>query len=213
MVWIVEPDLSLTEYANDDDVLGIALDRPGMALHPQRQNPVMAGYDIYDTRRILELIDDNGNGRIDDIGELRSLYRADAAVEVVTWGIPNHAMDVDYAPDESLWLLDNVGKTIVRFVDLTGDGDYLDEDEAAVVYEATVAGQQGGFVMDFPRAVVFAAEPACTGDLDGDGDTDQADLGALLAAYGQTAGGDLDGDGDTDQADLGTLLGDYGCGR
>ncbi len=51
----------------------------------------------------------------------------------------------------------------------------------------------------------------CVGDLDGDGDTDQADLGILLAAYGNNAGGDLDGDGDTDQADLGILLGDYGC--
>jgi hypothetical protein len=51
----------------------------------------------------------------------------------------------------------------------------------------------------------------CVGDLDGDGDTDQADLGILLASYGVNGGGDLDGDGDTDQADLGILLGDYGC--
>ncbi|MFG0253105.1 MAG: hypothetical protein ACF8NJ_09555 [Phycisphaerales bacterium JB038] len=52
----------------------------------------------------------------------------------------------------------------------------------------------------------------CLGDLDADGDTDQADLGLLLAAYLVTDAGDLDGDGDTDQADLGILLGDYGCG-
>jgi hypothetical protein len=52
----------------------------------------------------------------------------------------------------------------------------------------------------------------CPGDLDGDDDTDQADLGVLLAAYGNDAGGDLDGDGDTDQGDLGILLADYGCG-
>ncbi len=52
----------------------------------------------------------------------------------------------------------------------------------------------------------------CPGDLDGDGDTDQADLGVLLAAYNLTADGDLDGDGDTDQADLGVLLADYNCG-
>ncbi len=52
----------------------------------------------------------------------------------------------------------------------------------------------------------------CVGDLDGDGDTDQADLGQLLASYGVDEGGDLDGDGDTDQTDLGELLGDYGCG-
>jgi hypothetical protein len=55
------------------------------------------------------------------------------------------------------------------------------------------------------------AEPLCTGDLDGDGDTDQSDLGILLASYDVDGGGDLDGDGDTDQSDLGILLADYGC--
>ncbi len=63
-----------------------------------------------------------------------------------------------------------------------------------------------------PEAIATWIPTACVGDLDGDGDTDQADLGVLLAAYGQGDGGDLDGDGDTDQADLGTLLGDYNCG-
>ncbi|MCK4871283.1 MAG: hypothetical protein KAS72_01015 [Phycisphaerales bacterium] len=51
----------------------------------------------------------------------------------------------------------------------------------------------------------------CPGDLDGDGDTDQSDLGILLGAYELTGAGDLDGDGDTDQSDLGILLGDYPC--
>ncbi|MCK4871787.1 MAG: hypothetical protein KAS72_03580 [Phycisphaerales bacterium] len=51
----------------------------------------------------------------------------------------------------------------------------------------------------------------CDGDLDGDGDTDQSDLGVLLASYEIDGGGDLDGDGDTDQSDLGILLADYGC--
>ncbi len=59
---------------------------------------------------------------------------------------------------------------------------------------------------DYPFSV------PCPGDLDADGDTDQADLGILLGAYGNNADGDLDGDGDTDQADLGVLLGDYNCG-
>ena len=56
----------------------------------------------------------------------------------------------------------------------------------------------------------------CAGDLDGDGDTDLADLGILLADFGCAApgpcAGDLDGDGDTDLADLGILLADFGCG-
>jgi hypothetical protein len=55
----------------------------------------------------------------------------------------------------------------------------------------------------------------CDGDLDGDGDTDLADLGILLADFGcpqpGPCAGDLDGDGDTDLADLGILLADFGC--
>ncbi len=58
----------------------------------------------------------------------------------------------------------------------------------------------------------FNCPSACDGDLDGDGDTDQSDLGILLAAYNLGGDGDLDGDGDTDQSDLGILLADYGCG-
>jgi len=62
-------------------------------------------------------------------------------------------------------------------------------------------------------AVVAALDGSpCTGDLDGDGDTDQSDLGVLLAAFGVDADGDLDGDGDTDQSDLGILLADWNCG-
>ncbi len=61
------------------------------------------------------------------------------------------------------------------------------------------------------QAFMLIAQTNCAGDLDGDGDTDQSDLGVLLASYNIDGGGDLDGDGDTDQSDLGTLLGDYGC--
>jgi hypothetical protein len=59
------------------------------------------------------------------------------------------------------------------------------------------------------------APPGCAGDLDGDGDTDLADLGILLADFGclppPNCPGDLDNDGDTDLADLGILLADFGC--
>ena len=61
----------------------------------------------------------------------------------------------------------------------------------------------------------YDCEPVCVGDLDGDDDTDQQDLGVLLADWGCSGGdcaGDADGDGDTDQQDLGILLADWGCG-
>jgi hypothetical protein len=60
-------------------------------------------------------------------------------------------------------------------------------------------------------AIPQDSEP-CAGDLDGDGDTDQSDLGILLAVYEINGDGDLDGDGDTDQADLALLLSEYECG-
>jgi hypothetical protein len=50
----------------------------------------------------------------------------------------------------------------------------------------------------------------CDGDLDGDGDVDLADLGILLAAFGQNGAGDVDGDGDTDLSDLGVVLASFG---
>ncbi len=53
----------------------------------------------------------------------------------------------------------------------------------------------------------------CRGDLDGDYDIDQADLGILIADWGCTGGdcpGDCDNDGDTDQSDLGVLLAHWG---
>jgi FG-GAP-like repeat len=53
--------------------------------------------------------------------------------------------------------------------------------------------------------------PPCIGDLNGDCDANQRDLGLLLKSFERDPGGDLDGDGDTDAADLGILLDNYGC--
>ncbi len=84
--------------------------------------------------------------------------------------------------------------------DLAGHDRYVDDPDAPDTGEG-----------DPPLVDMGAYEyQACPGDLNGDGVRNQADLGILLAAYGQTGGGDIDGDGDTDQADLGALLGVYG---
>lgn len=78
-----------------------------------------------------------------------------------------------------------------------------------------VASDHAPVVVDF----TIPGEAGVPGDVDGDGDVDQADLGALLGAYGSQDGdadydpnADFDGDGDVDQADLGTLLGNFGFG-
>lgn len=57
---------------------------------------------------------------------------------------------------------------------------------------------------------VAVADPACLGDLDGDGDRDLSDLTRFLAAFGLNANGDLDGDGDTDLSDLTLFLSLFG---
>ncbi len=62
------------------------------------------------------------------------------------------------------------------------------------------------------QTLSFLDEDSIPGDIDGDGDVDQSDLGLLLVAYGISDGGDIDGDGDTDQADLSILLSNYGYG-
>jgi predicted outer membrane repeat protein len=53
-------------------------------------------------------------------------------------------------------------------------------------------------------------EPPCAGDLNGNGQVDGEDLGALLVAWGTTGtgqpGSDVNGDGSVDGADLGALL-------
>jgi len=72
-----------------------------------------------------------------------------------------------------------------------------------------------GWNIDDIELTALDCEPPCVGDLDGDQDTDQADLGILLADWGCSGGdcpGDIDGDGSTGQSDLGILLADWGCG-
>jgi uncharacterized membrane protein len=89
-----------------------------------------------------------------------------------------------------------------------------------------IVGKFGSFAIEDPYTPIgsraFLLTPvsrpcALPGDVDDDGDVDQSDLGALLAAYGCTGGtptlpcpADLNDDGDTDQSDLGTLLAHYG---
>jgi hypothetical protein len=72
------------------------------------------------------------------------------------------------------------------------------------------------FLVDFvDGAPATITVDVCPGDLNGDGRTDLADLGILLADFGCTPPGpcvgDLNGDGNTDLADLGILLSDFGC--
>jgi hypothetical protein len=61
--------------------------------------------------------------------------------------------------------------------------------------------------MDSAMIQLVPANPA---DLDGDGTVGGADLGILLANWGQGGLGDLDGDGTVGGGDLGILLAAWG---
>ena len=62
---------------------------------------------------------------------------------------------------------------------------------------------------DFSISAVVCVNP-CLGDLDGNSVVNGADLGTLLAGWGNAGNSDLDGNGDTNGADLGTLLAAWG---
>ncbi|MBW7904501.1 MAG: hypothetical protein LC135_07775 [Phycisphaerae bacterium] len=156
------------------------------------------------------------------------------------------ALDVD-EPDKGLFVLDPSSSIDITLVSIDPElgfwtgGGYLGLNETHTlghpyfhlhfVYHASPAAKPGHeYQMTFvasdstglyqpsePFTLVFMPFDVCTGDVNLDGHTDQADLGILLAFYGQSvppnSNGDLDGDGQVGQADLGILLADYGCGH
>jgi probable HAF family extracellular repeat protein len=104
-------------------------------------------------------------------------------------------------------------------VDLYDLNDFLPEETKGFLFEARHINENGDIagtmmVNGLFRAVVLAAVAQLVGDLDGNGTVDGADLGLLLAAWGDCPDGgpelclaDLDGNGSVDGADLGLLLG------
>ena len=91
--------------------------------------------------------------------------------------------------------------------------------DMARFYQMILGGGQstGADLLRHEFVVVDLAQPTCPGDVDGDSDVDQADLGILLGTYELATDdpdydtrADLDCDGDVDQSDLGLLLAVYG---
>lgn len=109
--------------------------------------------------------------------------------------------------------------------DLDAD-QFINQDELNAAGFVYISSHDGGLrssgdlyattqASDHAPVVLNITIPSLTGDLDGDGDVDLADLAALLANYATPGGagcqdGDLDGDGDVDLADLAALLANYG---
>ncbi len=165
---------------------------------PVRVNDVGTGYQWFGTMSVAP------NGRIDVIwndtrnaggGYDSELYYSFSLDGGLTWA-PGEALGPAWDPHLGWPNQQKVGDYYHMISDDTG---------ADLAYAATYNGEQDVYYLRIGAS-------KCVGDLDGDGDTDQADLGQLLGSYNSDDGGDLDGDGDTDQADLGILLGDYNCG-
>ncbi|HUU94894.1 MAG TPA: right-handed parallel beta-helix repeat-containing protein [Phycisphaerae bacterium] len=108
-------------------------------------------------------------------------------------------------------------------LDLDGDGDTeepmpFDLDGNPRFIDDPDTEDTGNPDPDYPELPIVdmgAYEFQISGDLNGDGCVDHADLGILLSDWGCTGGdcpGDCDFDGDTDQADLGILLAHWGQG-
>ena len=148
------------------------------------------------------------NGPGDDLMREFDLNGSEISAFSTSAAIPgSRLIGLEVAPGGNLFTLDANTATLYEL------------SPAGVVVSQTPLSGLSNWITDFtfaPGGEILVANqlPPCAGDLDGDGDTDLADLGILLADFGCTGGmcvGDLDGDGDTDLADLGILLADFGC--
>ncbi len=219
--------------AHTGDVLSVVpLQQP--VVYPNR------GFDVHPDGHLYALIEgkhlytiDPSTGETTFVTDIMGAHQ----IECVAFG-PDGTL---YAAnsDNGLWLCTIdlstgettvVGNTGVDDVDgLTyGNDGFLYGTDAGgpdVLYQIDPATGQATVmdgVLAHPRnglACVVPIAPRCDGDISGDGDTDQSDLGLLLALYGACDGdgdydpvADLDGDGCIGQSDLGELLSDYDCG-
>jgi len=223
-------------WAGDDATTGIwnRMDPEGTAAQPEDDHTPAPGTECYvtDGRGGNLGAYDVDDGRTTLVTPVFDLTEAEDPVIGYWRWYSNHAgndpyndiFEVDISDDEgSSWVnAETVGPSgpetsggwfyhefhVADFVELTSQVRVRfvasDEDAGSIVEAA---------VDDFLVLEYYCEETECPGDLNGDGQRDQADLGILLADWGCTGGdcpGDVDGDGDTDHADLGFLLSVYG---
>jgi hypothetical protein len=154
---------------------------------------------------------------------------------VLTGYSPSYSwVGIDTTPDGSqIFVTDRGGNAIYTFTRVPYELSWYTIDGGGIMWSTAggfelsgTVGQPdaneivmtaGGFELAGGFWVETIIEMPCDGDLNGDGKTDQADLGILLADWGcddpvNGCDGDLNGDDKTNQADLGILLADWGCG-
>ncbi len=183
-IWIVQTDGSVQELITSEPLSAPA----GIVIDPLAGDLLVADEDDYRIVRVNPLT-----------GEVTTLF---SGFDSLRWGAVGISAD-----GFDIVASDNIGDTVYFFT-LCDLAYFPDEDcngngrrDLCDIAEGTSEDVNHNNLPD---------ECECVGDLDGDDDCDQGDLGELLAAYNKDAGGDLDGDGDTDQSDLGILLYKYG---
>ncbi len=164
------------------------------------------------------------------VGSTEGIFRVDANTGTHEWfhssnsDLPGDQMTpLAVSPDGKIWFTNfnsnGIEPSLVWF-DGVNHGEITRADGLphAQIYDGEVREVPGGYELWLACAsrgiAVLTVLTEVPGDLDGDGDVDQSDLGLLLGDWGCTGGdcvGDVDGDGDTDQADLGALLANYGA--
>lgn len=216
-LWAIEPGdetgNDLHPLAKNSALPGVACNWNSLTVHPLSDNPVLVAGGAGQRRLIVELVDSNGNGWIDGPNELLNRYASNNAV-VNWWWDTTAVTDLAYAPDRTLWLLDDSpAKRILRLTDLDGDGLYHSAGELATYYvSATSPATSEGQPALALRTVAFAA--FANPDFDGDGAVDAVDAQrwtACLAGPGTAVpngclpgdflDADLDGDADVDLHD------------
>ncbi len=104
--------------------------------------------------------------------------------------------------------LGDLGDVVVCFAFTFAIED--DNGERVTLEDYLMSGGPGGLPVEIETWELRVPSAGCLGDLDGDGQVDQADLGSLLAAYHINDSGDLNCDGATEQEDLAIFLANYG---
>ena len=154
---------------------GVLLQEPAMNDRGEVFLPDSSG------NQVLRLVDLNGDGDCMDAGE-SNVYYDDRGI---LGPVLTSAASVALGPDGALYVANNGtgaggADAVIRMVDLNGDGDALDLDEASVFGATDYAGALWGLKVD-PYGVVWHTVTGSVGnllirleDLDGDGDADDA---------------------------------------
>ena len=141
----------------------------------------------------------------------------------MTWLASGELMVTGFSPPFGIFFYDpkgtESGRLVAPYVTTSPRGAFR-LDNGDTLYTAgtridriTLSGSTNSIVNQLGtsfRWITRVTPPPCPADVNGDGQVDSADLGALLSAWGGAGAADLDGSGSVDSGDLGILLSAWG---